>query len=330
MKMPMAIAGRFGLLSLMGFAALTQAAESRDPTAKIASNWKAPRTPEGQPDLQGMWTDGTLTPMERAAGFDGKDLFTAEDASTIEKQAAKWRANITEKPEIGHDNEAFMDAGYKVIPTMQTSLVVDPATGKIPLRPEAERKRDFNLLNFDSYESMSPWDRCITRGPTGLLPAAYNNAYQIIQTPRYVVIVAEMIHEARVIPLGAQPHIDARVKSWVGDSRGHWEGNTLVVDTANFNNKGWIATHNGAGRIRGVPHSEALHMVERFTRVSSNTINYQITVDDPQEFSAPWTAALPFTRDDSYQMFEYACHEGNTATEMILRGARVQEKTAAK
>jgi hypothetical protein len=294
-----------------------------------------PLTPDGHPDLQGTWTNSTATPFERPPELAGQSVLTTAQAATFEQRAEDIRTHKAIKiTEVGHDNEAFIDLNIKVLPTMQTSLVVEPIDGRFPLRPEAEHKRDYNLTNFDSYESMSPWDRCITRGPTLLLPANYNNGYQIVQTPGYVVIHAEMIHEARVITLAtaarSKSHIDTRVKSWAGDSRGHWEGTTLVVDTTNFNDKGWLITHNGAGRLRGVPYSEALHIVERFTRVSLDTLNYEISIDDPTIFTSPLKVSLPFSRDNTYQIFEYACHEGNSATEAILRGARAQEAAASK
>jgi hypothetical protein len=302
-------------------------AGAEQPKARTAS----PLAADGHPDLQGTWTNSTATPFERPAELAGQTSLTAAQAATFEQRGEDFRTHRSIKAtEVGHDNEAFIDVGIKVLPTMQASLVVDPADGRYPLRPEAERKRDYNLTNFDSYESMSPWDRCITRGPAPLLPANYNNGYQIVQTPGYVVILAEMIHEARVIPLDTKPHLDKRIRSWAGDSRGHWEGATLVVDTTNFNDKGWLITHNGAGRLRGVPYSEALHLVERFTRVSADTLNYEITIEDPSIFTSPLKVSLPFKRDDAYQIFEYACHEGNGATDAILRGARVQEKAAQK
>jgi hypothetical protein len=176
---------------------------------------------------------------------------------------------------------------------------------------------------------MSPWDRCITRGPTGLFPANYNNGYQIVQTPGYVTIVSEMIHEARVIPVDGSPHLPPSVRLWNGDSRGHWEGATLVVDTTNFSDKGWMTTHQGSGRLRGVPISESLHLTERFKLTDANTITYQMTIDDPNVYARPWTVQVPFTRDDHYQIFEYACHEGNQAIGNILRGARREETDAA-
>jgi hypothetical protein len=292
---------------------------------------KAPLTAHGHPDLQGIWTNSTATPFERPLDLAGQTSLTPTQAAALEQRAEDFRTHKSIKAtEVGHDYEANIDINVKVLPTMQTSLVVEPADGRIPFRPEAERKRDYNLNNYDSYESMSPWDRCITRGPAPLLPANYNNGYQIVQTPTHVVIIAEMIHEARVIPLDGSPHSNTRIKTWAGDSRGHWEGSTLVVDTTNFNDRGWLITHNGAGRVRGVPYSESLHIVERFTRVSADTLDYEITIDDPKMFTSPWKVSLPFKRDDGYQIFEYACHEGNSATDAILRGARVQEEAASK
>jgi hypothetical protein len=161
-----------------------------------------------------------------------------------------------------------------------------------------------------------------------MFPAGYNNAYQILQTPGYVVIMSEMIHDARVIPLDGRAHAPADVRSWDGDSRGRWEGNTLVVDTTNFNGKGWIATSAATGRIKGIPESEDLHVVERFTRTDAGTIRYEVTIDDPNEYTKPWKVSIPLTRDAEYVVYEYACQEGNQAVENILRGARAKEQAA--
>jgi hypothetical protein len=291
-----------------------------------------PTTPGGQPDLQGTWINGTITPFERPDNLADKAFLTQEEAAALERQSAERRANPPARRagDVGGDNEAFVDTGYRVTSTRQTSLVVDPPDGKVPIRPEAEKKRDFNLKNVDSFESMSPWDRCITRGPTGLLPANYNNGYQIVQAPGYVTIISEMIHEARVIPVDGSPHLPQSVRLWNGDSRGHWDGSTLVVDTTNFSDKGWMTTHQGSGRLRGVPITEALHLVERFTLTDANTITYRMTIDDPNVYARPWTVQVPFARDDHYQMFEYACHEGNQAIANILRGARTEEREAAE
>ena len=283
-----------------------------------------------QSDLQGTWTNGTLTSFERPPALGLKAFYTPEEAAEEERLATERRNSRTRRPgDVGGDNEAFVDSGYKFVSTRQTSLIVDPSDGRIPIRAEAQKQRDFNVNNLDSFETMSPWDRCITRSPTNMFPAGYNNGYQIVQTPGYVMIMSEMIHEARIIPLDGRPHADAQIGQWLGDSRGRWEGKTLVVDTTNFRDGGWIATHAGSGRLRGVPHTKALHMVERLTRVDPDTINYEATIDDPGVYERPWTFAIPFVKSDDYQVFEYACHEGNEATGLMLRGARTLEREAA-
>jgi hypothetical protein len=309
-----------------------QAAPARAAAASKTKAWTPPRTPDGQPDLQGMWTNATITPFERPRELGGKAFLTDEEAAALERQAAERRENADKQPpragDVGNYNDFWFDSGTKVVSTRQTSLVVDPPDGRVPLKAEAEKKRDFNLTNTDSFESMSPWDRCITRGPGRMFPAGYNNAYQILQTPGYVVILQEMIHEARVIPLDGRPHVDKSVRMWTGDPRGHWEGNTLVVETTNFNDKGWIATNGASARIRGVSHSDVLRLVERFTRTDAETIGYEITVEDSKVFTGPWTVKIPLVRDDGYQMFEYACHEGNHAIGHILSGARAADRVA--
>jgi hypothetical protein len=295
--------------------------------ANIACGAGLPRMPDGTPDLQGIWTGGTLTPFERPAQAGTQLPESARDEAQRTATEKFWAAG--HKPgEVGRDNDAFIDQDLKILPNGQTSLVVEPADGKVPLRPEAAKRRDFNQSSFDSYETMSQWDRCITREPTTMFPVVYNNAYQIVQTPGYVLIVAEMIHDARIIPMGKSgaQHVDSRVRSWGGDSRGHWEGSTLVVETTNFHGRGWLTTGLNAVPVRGVPTSEQLRIVERFTRVSHDTMQYEIAIDDPVSYTAPWKIAYPLARDDQYQMFEYACHEGNHAIELILRGARVQEQ----
>jgi hypothetical protein len=303
------------------------------PAAK-GKAWTPPRTPDGQPDLQGMWTNATITPFERPKELAGKPVLTEAEAAALETQAAERRQNADERPprpgDVGSYNAFWSDSGTKVVSTRQASLVVDPPDGRVPVKPEAEKRRDENLTSVDGVELMSPWDRCITRGPGRMFPAGYNNAYQILQTPGYVVIVHEMIHEARIIPLDGRPHPDPSVRMWTGDPRGRWEGNTLVVETTNFNGKGWIATNAASGRIRGVPHSDALRLVERFTRTDADTISYQVTIEDPNIFTKPWTVAIPLERDEGYQIFEYACHEGNKAIGHILSAARAAERTAAE
>jgi hypothetical protein len=301
----------------------TQAAPSREQAAAAG----VPLMADGKPDLQGIWTGGTLTPFERPAQLTDTAFHPASDLEARNREASQafWASGHV-AGEVGRDNDAFLDQAIAILPNGQTSLVVEPRDGKIPMLPEAERQRDFNLSNFDSFESMSQWDRCITREPTALLPVVYNNAYQIVQTSTHVVIHAEMVHDARIIPLDGRPHVDKRVTGWGGDSRAHWEGKTLVVDTTNFNDRGWIATGQNARRLRGVPYDAKLHIVERFTRVDAQTLNYEITIEDPTFYSAPWKMSYPLKRDDSYRMFEYACHEGNSAVQSILGGARAQER----
>lgn len=281
-------------------------------------------------DLQGIWTNATITPFERPAAQADKEFLTEKEVKELESRAADNRVDREPTPgDTGSYNQFWFDSGTKVVKTRRTSLVVEPTDGRVPLKPEAEAKRDYNAAHSaDSYEYMSVWDRCITRGvPAGMFPAGYNNAYQIIQAPGQIVIFYEMIHEARIIPIDGRPHLPSSIKQWNGDSRGHWEGNTLVVDTTNYNDKGWIATSASTGRIKGIPQSEALHVVERFTRVDRDTINYEVTIDDPKYYSKPWKVAVPLNRDPQYQIFEYACQEGNHAVENVLSGGRAQEKT---
>jgi hypothetical protein len=283
----------------------------------------------GARDLQGTWTGGTLTPLERPQHHADKALLTqAEMADEQRKLTENFWATGHRMGDVGRDNDAFLDDDLTVLSTGQTSLIVDPPDGHLPLRPEIEARRQANLTRYDSYETMSQWDRCISRGPTELFSVNYNNAYQIIQTDTHVVIHSEMIHDARIIPLQGA-HADERVRGWIGDSRGRWEGDTLVVESRNFNGKGWIATGRNWGRLYGVPSTEQLRITERFTRVDAKTLSYQVTVEDPEIYTSPWTLSYPLTLDNDYRIYEYACHEGNQAIELILRGARVQEQDAA-
>ena len=258
--------------------------------------WIVSRTPAGHPDLQGVWTNYDPTPFERLSADERRPQGQA--VST-----ADWLVQDSPKS------------------APRSSLVVDPPNGRVPLKPEAAETRDRGVaLPADSLERYGPWERCITRGvPGAIFPGAYNNGHQIVQSADYFVIHSEMIHQARVIPLDGRPHLDASVRSWEGDPRGRWVGDTLVVDTTNFNGKGWIATNAAAGWIRGIPQSEACHLVERFTRVDRDTIQYEATIDDPNVYTRPWSVAFPLNRDERYQLFEYACHEGNYALGNMLR-----------
>lgn len=303
--------------------------------APSGQRWTPARTPDGQPDLQGVWTDPTITPFERPGELAAKEFLTEQEAAAYERQLSQEgdrdRRDGSAEADLGRAyNEFWFDRGTKVVSTRRTSLVVDPPDGRVPVTHEAEAKRDYNLEhNAESWEYMSPWDRCITRGvPGGMFPAGYNNAYRILQIPGYVVIFYEMIHDARIIPLDGRPHVASNIRLWNGDSRGRWEGNTLVVDTTNFNGKGWIATNAAAGRIRGIAQSEAAHVVERFTRVDADTISYEVSINDPNVYTKPWKVAIPLSREQDYQIYEYACHEGNRAVENILSGGRALDKAA--
>lgn len=300
-------------------------------TVAAQTAWTPPRTPDGQPDLQGFWTNSTLTPLERPADLAGKEFFTPEEAAAFEKRALEQgnsdRRNTNAELDItGSYNNFWRDRGTKIVPTRRTSLIVDPADGRIPaLTPEAQKK----VAERAEYRRQHPADgpedlnlnvRCIvwpTSGPP-MLPAGYNNYYQILQIPGYVIILVEMIHDVRIIPLDGRPHLPQNVHQWLGDSRGRWEGNTLVVETTNFTNK---TNFRGSG--------ERLHVMERFTRVDADTIRYQFTVNDPATFTRPWTAELYMARSAG-AIYEYACHEGNYAMEGILAGARAEEKKSSK
>ena len=270
--------------------------------AKAAS--VAPRTPDGQPDLQGAWVNFDSTPFESTGpdvtpgvvpGVGPPDHWTNHDSPT----SARRRA-----------------------------MVVDPPDGHVPVLAWAEAYRDYNLAHLrDSWVNETPWVRCITRGvPGGMFPAAYNNGYRISQTPGFVTIVYEMLHESRIIPIDGRPHVGRNIRLWNGDARGRWEGQTLVVETTNYNDKGSIATSAATGRIRGIPQSPALRVLERFTRVDAKTINYEVTIEDPGVYERPWTVALPLNHDPNYEIYEYACHEGNYAIPNELTGGRANDR----
>ena len=209
-------------------------------------------------------------------------------------------------------------------------MIVDPPNGRLPVRDEARAVRDYNLINLtDSWLNHTPWERCITRGvPGGIFPPGYGAGYQILQIPGHVVLFYEMIHEARIIPVDGSPHLPDSIRQWNGDARGRWEGDTLVVETTNYNDQGTIGTNIATRGVRGIPQSENLRVVERFTRHDDDTISYEVTVDDNSVFTSPWTVAMPLNRDTTYQLFEYACHEGNYGLENSLRAGRAEDAAA--
>jgi hypothetical protein len=277
--------------------------------------WTPSRTPDGQPDLQGIWTNYTATPFEVPDPSDTPDVYAGDlDGSGR-----------------GTGPSAFLnDTTGRALKPEARSLVVDPPGGRVPIMPWAEQRRNEKLARIqDHWENHTAWERCITRGvPGGMFPGGYGSGYQILQGPGYVAILYEMIHEARIIPLDGRPHVGAGIRLWNGDSRGRWEGDTLVVDITNYNDKGSVATNVATQRLRSIPQSEALHVVERFTRVDENTINYEALIDDPKVFTAPWKVAVPLRREPDYRIFEYACHEGNLAIPNTLSAGRARDRAA--
>jgi len=291
---------------------------------------RTPRTPWGHPDLQGIWSTATITPFERPTDLAGKEFLTAQEAADFERRTVETanrdrRGGSAEADVAGAYNEFWFDRGTKVVPTRRTALVIDPPDGRIPaMTPEAQIRLNGEAATrkargpADNPEDFSLWVRCIVRGvPTVMLPQGYNGNYRIHQTPDYVVIVAEMIHEARIIPLDGRPHLPPTMRQWTGDPVGRWEGDTLVVETTNFSEK---AAYRGT--------TASLRLVERFTRTAPDVLLYRVTIDDPATFTRPWTVELPVTPTDG-EIYEYACHEANYSLADMLRGARAQEKKAA-
>jgi hypothetical protein len=314
--------------------------------AGSAGAYVVPRTPWGDPDLQGKWpgTQMVGVPLQRPEALGLRNVLNDEEFAAREAQFARQ----SEQDNADFDLDAATstpggDVGGPVsppphwlergAPQRQASLIVDPANGRMPPLTDAAQQRVAELRKVreargpaDSYTDRSLYDRCITRGIAGsILPVIYNNGNQIVQAPGYVAIVNEMIHETRVVPLDGQAHLSPDIKLWLGDSRGHWEGDTLVVETTNLTDRTAIGVNGGGAR-----HSTAIKITERFTRVDADTIDYKMTIDDPQTWTAPWTMDYPLERDDAYGMYEYACHEGNYAMFNILSGARAEERAAQK
>ncbi len=305
-------------------------------SAALAGAQSVKRTAWGDPDLQGLWPSGAMieVPFERPVEFGTRaelteaeyKKFAAEIAEAAAEDASESVATAGNSPAVTPPSH-WLERGR---PSRQTSLIVDPPDGRLPAATDDGIRRDrlWKLrasANYrpDGFEEMRPYDRCISRGVLGsTFPNIYGTGMQIIQQPGLVVIRYEMIHETRIIPLDGRPHIGGRIRSYMGDARGRWEGTTLVVETTNFNGRTGSYARNGDG----YPTSESLTLVERFTPIAANTLRYRVTVNDPQTWTHPWTAAFPLTRDSTYQMFEYACHEGNYALRNMLSAARASEK----
>ncbi len=301
------------------------AAVALAPLPASAQTGDAPRTPWGKPDLGGVWDFATLTPMERPAEFAGKERLTEEDVANIVARSAKFTEFLSEQGPTrgtGTYDEFWFDFGSDVSADRRTSLVIDPPNGRIPdLTPPARERmaaRRAYLRDHpaDSWEDRNLAERCLVGFNIGppMAPSAYNNVMQLFQTEDHVVILNEMVHDARVVPLDGRDHLDAGIRQWLGNSRGYWDGDTLVVETANFRDE---------TNFRGVTRD--LRLVERFTRADANTLLYGFTVTDPRTFVRPWTAEVPMALSPN-PTYEYACHEGNYGLEGILAGTRAEER----
>jgi len=299
--------------------------------SRVDAQDQARRTPWGDPDLEGIWTNATLTPLQRPPELGAKEFFTPEEAAQF--QRTRIEQTNADRPlppgQVGAYNDVFFERGTSIVRSRRTSLVVDPSDGRIPsLTPEAQKKVEAR----QKREAVSPADgpedrwlteRCILFGATvPMLPEPYNNNYRIIQSPGYVTIVVEMNHDARVIPLDGRPHLGSAVQQWTGDSRGRWEGTTLVVETTNlkFNHQ----SRFGVGYLNGIS-DERLRVVERFTMTDADTLTYRATIEDPSVFVRPWTVELSMARSAG-PLFEVACHEGNYGMANILSGHRAEER----
>ena len=341
-RMPLSI------MVLCGAAALSLVSiPAAGQSGKTGKNWGLPHTADGHPDFSGLWTNVTITPFERPRDLAGKEYFTEQEVADYEKLTVQQRNRDRREPGSNRDvasayNDFWWDSGTKVVKTRRTSIVVDPPDGRVPpltaerqkelaARVEATKRRceqqpgcepeNSGLLGpADGPEDRPLMERCLHFGGAGppMLPGAYNNNYQIVQSPGFVAIDVEMAHDVRRISLDGKPHVPPNVRQWMGDSRGHWVGDTLVVETTNFTDK---------TRFRG--SDENLKLVERFTLADPNTIIYRFTVDDPTAFTKPWTGEIPMVRTEG-PLFEYACNEGNSGMAGILSSARSDEKKATE
>ncbi len=317
-------------------AIFTTTASAQDATITLDPNYRAPRTFDQTPDISGLWRNDTLTPLERPTALSNQAFLSDEEATTLQAQAEQARRRDSapgiQRTTGGRPSERVNDFWYDpretVVHTRRTSLIIDPSSGRAPTRPAAEERARWLVANrSQSHEMMSPYTRCITRGmPGSMIPNAYNTGNHILQIPGYVIVLYEMVREPRIIPLDGRPPIDDKIRQWMGDTRGRWEGETLVVETTNFSEKGWVTPNQNAGRMHGVPVSRDLRLVERFTRLSDNILDWQVRVEDPDTYTAPWTLEIPLRQDMNYTVYEYACHEGNRAVANILSTARHLER----
>ena len=340
------------LLESLGVVVIVLAMVCLVPAPAGAQTQETPRTAWGDPDLRGVWNNSTLTPFQRPEHLADREYLNAEEAASIAQAEADRNAALALRPAKrteadptgnvdrgvdgapGSYNNFWMERGTSVLPTRRTSVIVDPPNGRLPAvtaetharmtSTEAARLADVRggRLPADTYEQLDLGDRCIWYRGVPSFPTSYNNNYQIVQTSDIVAILQEHIHDVRFIPLDGRPHLPGRLRQYGGDSRGRWEGDTLVVETTNFNNRAFIRNFNA-------DLTEAQHVVERFTPVGSDVLDYEFTVTDPNIWTRPWRGSLPMTRSEG-PLYEYACHEGNYGMVGILAGSRAQERAAGQ
>jgi len=312
------------MATLTAVPAAAQAAGSAEAKAakRVNPNWKAPRTPWGHPDLEGTWTSDDMkgVPTSRAAQYGNRLYLTDQEFAARAKQRATARQIDDARTGTFRNEEGSREFSY-------TSMVIDPPDGRVPATTAKARARprqggSFGVGPWEKIQDFSLYDRCITRGAIGsIMPAVYGNGVRILQSPDAVAITYEMIHDTRVIPLTNKPALGSSIQLFMGDARGHWEGDTLVVESANYTDR---------TAVGGTAHSTALRMTERFTRVDPQMIDYEITVKDPETFTQPWTMRMTITQQPGYEIYEYGCHEGNLAMRHALLAERAYEKEAAE
>ena len=337
-RVPVSVSAVAVLVALVSLGATPSAAQTTPP-----------RTAWGQPDLQGVWDFRTITPLQRPEELGDKEFLTVEEAATLEQETVDRNSRLLNRPaerttgggnvdsradgSPGFYNNFWLDTGSGTVGTRRTSLIIDPPNGRLPAltasgqrRAEVRRKSE-QEHPADSWLDIDAGDRCLlglNAGPP-IMPAAYNQNLHVLQTPDHVMLLTEMVHTVRVVPLDGRPRLSDDIRQWSGDARGHWDGETLVVETSNFvDDRRWTSS-NPMGALGS---TKRLRLVERFTRIDADTLEYEFTVSDPDIWTHPWTASVPMRRTDA-PLYEYACHEGNYSLPNILAGQRAIEKAAS-
>jgi hypothetical protein len=324
----------FTVLAVISIGILAAGTAAGQVPSPFDPDYAPPRTADGQPDFQGVWSNAILTPLQRPAEFGDQAFLTEEQAAAYRAQRNQETFRGTRDVDVETDvafayNEYWWDWGSELVKTRRTSLIIDPPDGRIPpLTAEGERRR----AERNAYRALHPADgpedrllreRCIVWSGNGdegagppMMPASYNNNFQVVQTEDYVLLLKEMVHEVRIIPLDGRPHLHENVRQWLGSSRGRWDGDTLVIETTNFTDKSY---YQGS--------TENMHLTERFTRVADDVLMYEFTVEDPVGLTRPWTAQIPTVKLDGL-IYEFACHETNRGMMGLLSGARAEEEAA--